>query len=121
MPYVPKFVDIESIGYTEIVGTRSRQLVTNVEFRHSNGANANLTASYTNARVLVFASSYNSTAIINSTPSISGSNVSINLSANNMTVTPSAYTVQIDFKRSPASTFETAVVGTLTVLPSAGG
>jgi len=121
MPYVPKFIDIDSIGYTELVGAQSRQLVANVEFRHSNGANANLVASYTNARVLVFASSYNSTAIINSTPSISGSNLSINLTASNMTLAPSAYTMQIDLKRSPASTFETAVVGTLTVLPSAGG
>lgn len=142
MPYVPKFVEIDSIGYTEIVGAQSRQLITGIEFRYSNGSNVNMEASYTNARMKVFRSVWNSDAIIsvdsytdqnaghghphgysNSNVALvfHESHIDIDIPENKMDVTPGAYTFQLDLKRTLNGTYETAVVGTLSVLPSANG
>lgn len=142
MPYVPKFVEIDSIGYTEIVGAQSRQLITGIEFRYSNGSNVNMEAGYTNARMKVFRSVWNSDAIIsvdsytdqnaghghphgysNSNVALvfHESHIDIDIPENKMDVTPGAYTFQLDLKRTLNGTYETAVVGTLSVLPSANG
>lgn len=142
MPYVPKFIDIETLGYAEILGAQSRQLITGLEFRYTNGSNVNMEASFTNARMKVFRSVWNSDAIIsvdshtdqnanhghphgysnsNVALVLHQSHVDIDIPQNKMDVTPGSYTFQLDFKRNVAGTYETAVVGTLKVLPSANG
>lgn len=142
MPYTPKYINIDELGYAELKGARSRQLITGLEFRYTNGATVDMEASFTNARIKVFKSVYDSNSILtvdSFTDKNAGhahphgytntnvalvfhqSHLDIDISDTKMDIPAGAYTFQLDFKRNINVQYESAVVGTFTVLPSANG
>lgn len=142
MPYTPKYLNIDELAYAELKGARARQLITGLEFRYSNGATIDMEASYTNARIKVFKSVYDSNSILtadsytdlnnthahphgytNSNVALAfhQSHLDIDIPDTKMDIPAGSYTFQLDFKRSLNVQYETAVVGTLMVLPSGNG
>jgi hypothetical protein len=139
--FVPKYTTIEEVGYAEVTGWKARQFFTSFEFRYSNGSNVNMEA-YTNARMKVYRSQYNTEAIISVDSytdqnaghghphgySVSNfalvfhqSHIDVDIPENKMDVPIGSYTFQLDTKTNANFTYSTLLVGSLTVLPSANG
>ena len=139
--FVPKYTTIDEVGYQEVTGWKARQFFTTFEFRYSNGSNVNMEA-YTNARMKVYRSQYNTNAII-SVDSFTDQNnvhahphgysasnfalvfhqshIDVDIPDTRMDVPVGSYTFQLDAKSNANYSYSTLLVGTFTVLPSANG
>jgi hypothetical protein len=139
--FVPKYTTIDEVGYQEVTGWKARQFFATFEFRYSNGSNVNMEA-YTNARMKVYRSQYNTNAIISvdswtdqnnthahphgySTSNFAlvfhESHIDVDIPDTRMDVPIGSYTFQLDAKSNANYSYSTLLTGSFTVLPSANG